>query len=209
MSTSASALSREARKAETRRALLDAAAELFANHGIEATSLDEIAKHVGLTKGAVYAHFDSKAELVEEVLEEASAVVDPDELLDARLSLEERLSLLGTAAAELIPHISKRSIMLHFEYFLYVLRDQSRLRRSVRERRRDRETSGAILEAAERERGATLPLPGHELSALLEAVGNGLVIELARDPEAISAETIRLFLAAFGRGLDTYRESAR
>src|SRR3954465_1469860 len=56
-------LSRDARKAETRDALLRAAARLFARNGIETTSMDRIASEVGLTKGAVYAHFANKKEL--------------------------------------------------------------------------------------------------------------------------------------------------
>jgi TetR/AcrR family acrAB operon transcriptional repressor len=48
---------------QTREALLDAAELLFAQRGVAKTSLQEIAKAAGVTRGAVYWHFTDKAEL--------------------------------------------------------------------------------------------------------------------------------------------------
>ena len=58
-----------ARSARTRGALLDAARRLFAEKGFAATGREEIAGQAGVTRGALYHHFASKAEL-------AAAVVD-------------------------------------------------------------------------------------------------------------------------------------
>jgi AcrR family transcriptional regulator len=52
----------------TRRALLDAAARLFARKGYAGTNLAEIAAEAGIKTGSVYYHFASKDELVSEVL---------------------------------------------------------------------------------------------------------------------------------------------
>jgi AcrR family transcriptional regulator len=51
----------------TTAALVDAARELFARDGYEATSLDAVAARAGMTKGAVYHHFDGKRQLFEAV----------------------------------------------------------------------------------------------------------------------------------------------
>lgn len=51
----------------TTAALVDAARELFARDGYEATSLDAVAARAGVTKGAVYHHFDGKRQLFEAV----------------------------------------------------------------------------------------------------------------------------------------------
>lgn len=48
---------------QTREALLDAAELLFARQGVSRTSLQDIAKAAGVTRGAVYWHFEDKAEL--------------------------------------------------------------------------------------------------------------------------------------------------
>ena len=54
----------EERKAETRARLLTAAAQLFAEQGIDAVSVDAVAESAGRTSGAVYAHFGSKQGLL-------------------------------------------------------------------------------------------------------------------------------------------------
>jgi AcrR family transcriptional regulator len=44
-------------------ALVDAAREMYARDGFEATSLDSVAAQAGVSKGAVYHHFDGKRQL--------------------------------------------------------------------------------------------------------------------------------------------------
>lgn len=65
----------EERRARTRTALLRAASAAFAERGYDGASLDAIAASVGLSKGAVYAHFPSKVDLflgvVESLVEQA------------------------------------------------------------------------------------------------------------------------------------------
>jgi TetR/AcrR family acrAB operon transcriptional repressor len=56
----------------TREALLDAAELLFAQRGVSRTSLQEIAKAAGLTRGAVYWHFKDKAELFNAMMERST-----------------------------------------------------------------------------------------------------------------------------------------
>jgi AcrR family transcriptional regulator len=48
--------------ADTREAILDSCRRLFAKHGFSTTSIDDIARAVGITKGADYWHFTSKKE---------------------------------------------------------------------------------------------------------------------------------------------------
>lgn len=55
---------------ETRRQLMAAGLELFATKGFAETSVEEIARAAGLSKGAVYWHFDSKAALLRGILED-------------------------------------------------------------------------------------------------------------------------------------------
>jgi AcrR family transcriptional regulator len=56
--------------ADTREAILDSCRQLFAKHGFSTTSIDDIARAVGITKGADYWHFASKKELFEAILEQ-------------------------------------------------------------------------------------------------------------------------------------------
>ena len=56
--------------ATNRRQLLAAARDVFGELGYARASLDEIADRAGFTKGAVYSHFHSKADLFLSLLEE-------------------------------------------------------------------------------------------------------------------------------------------
>ncbi|WP_216899246.1 TetR/AcrR family transcriptional regulator [Nocardia alni] len=60
---------RDANAADTRRALIEGAARLFATRGFENTSTDQIAAAARVTKGAVYHHFANKRSLFQAALE--------------------------------------------------------------------------------------------------------------------------------------------
>jgi TetR/AcrR family transcriptional regulator, acrAB operon repressor len=59
-----------AEAAETRRALLRAALGVFSQRGYSATTLEQVARAAGVTRGAVYWHFESKAALYRALLQE-------------------------------------------------------------------------------------------------------------------------------------------
>lgn len=80
---------------ETKASLLEAAAKVFARRGYEGASISEIVSEAGLTSGAVYAHYASKAELFNATLE-AFAERDLDQLLGrAGTDLVDALTALG------------------------------------------------------------------------------------------------------------------
>ncbi|CAM8653637.1 AcrR Transcriptional regulator [Comamonadaceae bacterium] len=53
----------------TRELILDAAERVFHQRGVSRTSLQEIAKEAGLTRGAIYWHFENKGELFHAMME--------------------------------------------------------------------------------------------------------------------------------------------
>ena len=68
----ATSINKPSRSDSRRQHVLDAAAELFADRGYHATSIRDIAKGIGASPGAVYAHFGSKAQLLVAVYEEGA-----------------------------------------------------------------------------------------------------------------------------------------
>ncbi|MDA7088042.1 TetR family transcriptional regulator [Pseudomonas sp. SA3-5] len=81
---------------QTRSAILAAAETLFLEKGVAHTSLEHIARHAGVTRGAVYWHFENKAHLFHELL---SQVRLPPEQMAVRLSAcAERDPLLALRA---------------------------------------------------------------------------------------------------------------
>ncbi len=53
----------------TRELILDAAERVFHQRGVSRTSLQEIAKDAGLTRGAIYWHFENKGDLFQAMME--------------------------------------------------------------------------------------------------------------------------------------------
>lgn len=69
----------------TRGAIRDAALAKFCRHGYSGTTLQQIGDEVGLTRGAVLHHFNSKADLLAAVVNPWLAALD-HALVDARVS---------------------------------------------------------------------------------------------------------------------------
>ncbi|SEP09841.1 transcriptional regulator, TetR family [Aquisalimonas asiatica] len=61
---------------QTRDTVRDAAFRLFGRHGYDGVSIDTIARAVGLSKGALYWHFDGKEALFRECLEGLESLFD-------------------------------------------------------------------------------------------------------------------------------------
>lgn len=65
-------MARQVRSEATRRRILDAAIEVFSEVGYAAASWGTIIERTGMTKGALYHHFDSKESLASAIIEEGS-----------------------------------------------------------------------------------------------------------------------------------------
>lgn len=63
------------RSESTRGALIGAARELFAARGYAAVGTEEIVRRAGVTRGALYHHFDGKQELLAAVYEQMEAEI--------------------------------------------------------------------------------------------------------------------------------------
>lgn len=85
---------------ETRLAILDAAERVFHENGVSRTTLDEVAKAAGVTRGAVYWHFTNKAALFDALMQR---LIDP---------MEARLAELRSSEGN--PIIALRELTLYF-----------------------------------------------------------------------------------------------
>lgn len=62
----------------SRRVILDAAARLATTHGLEGLSIGELARHIGMSKSGLYAHFKSKEELELATIDMATEIFEND-----------------------------------------------------------------------------------------------------------------------------------
>lgn len=74
-------------RTDTRRRILEVAAKLFAAHGFAGTSIRDIAEELCLTKAALYYHFSSKDELLQELV--SAPIVAVAAVMEAERDLSE------------------------------------------------------------------------------------------------------------------------
>lgn len=73
--------------------IIDSAVQLFSERGIEATSVQQITDHCGISKGAFYLSFKSKEELVTSVIEHFmnNIIMKVDQAVNATPNKEDKL----------------------------------------------------------------------------------------------------------------------
>ena len=180
----------EARKAETRARLLAAAADLFAEHGIDAVSVDAVAHSAGRTSGAVYAHFGSKQGLLLALLESWKDSVLTVLLAEVAVSASpsEELSAVWDNVAGRTDHEGARWSLLEHELWLRAARDPE-----VADKLRARDSEMRKFSAHElagwsTRVGATPPAPPDELAVLVKAMLTGLAMQRRLDATSVSDE---------------------
>lgn len=189
-------------RGETRRRVLDAAFTVFGERGIAGSSLTEVARAAGLTKGAVYSSFASKDDLVLALMEEHAA-----QRMSAAIAQFDRTDDVDAAlvrVAGVLVRAMRTDAAWHrllAEYFALTHRAPER-RAALRERRR--EARDAVARALERVVGRTglrLPLPVDDLVVVLFALSNGLAVESAIDPDVPADDLLaRVLVLLAGTG---------
>jgi AcrR family transcriptional regulator len=200
-------LTRKEQQAATRERLLRSAARVFARRGFAAASVEEIATDAGFTKGAVYANFASKEELVLAMLDERFA--------------ERRAAMERTAASGEEPEDQVRAgggdfaayltadpewQRLFFEMAAHAARDE-RFREALVARYRGlREVIADVYARRADELGYETPLPFDQLAWMVFAMGNGFAMEKLLEPDAVPDDLFAQMLTIFLAGLGTMVE---
>lgn len=118
-------LTRAEARAQTRRRLLDAAAETFARKGYDAASVEEIAEAAGYSVGAVYSNFSSKEQLFSELRSERAAL-RLDEVADALRSAQGDPGGPFAKLSRQLVEVADKNIevaALHTEFWLHAIRN--------------------------------------------------------------------------------------
>jgi len=177
-------LTRPEAQAQTRRELLDAAADVFGEKGFRAASLTDVADRAGYTIGAVYSNFASKDELFRALMRErllmferGLAAAFQDDESSARTqprSFEERIEqeLDRMAAGE--DAVPPRWWRLLYEYRAYVATDPVARAELADLERRCREIIAAHIERFAAAIGSVPPIPAIEIAELSMALTDGL-----------------------------------
>ncbi|MGZ8804872.1 MAG: TetR/AcrR family transcriptional regulator [Microbacterium sp.] len=118
------------RREATRQKLLDAAAQVFAEEGLDAASVEAICERAGFTRGAFYSNFDSKDELFLELAGRvARARVESVRERVALLEREGGMHLVATDPLTIVEQVldvsgdDRLAILLMSEIRIHALRD--------------------------------------------------------------------------------------
>jgi AcrR family transcriptional regulator len=187
----------EERKADTRARLLDAAAGLFAERGIDAVSVDTVADAAGRTSGAVYAHFGSKQGLLLALLDEwahslVTVIAAEFELAD---TVEDRLRAVAANVVTNPSDQTRRLLLLERELWLRATRDPE-VAHAMRARARQAHEWLTKGFAAWIEDGLVEPVaPPDVLATVFRALINGFETQHRIDPESLDTAEVASALA--------------
>ncbi len=163
---------RRGRPGHSLESLLDVAVAVFNERGFEATSMDELAVRLGVTKSAIYHHVPSKVELLRLALDRA---------LDALFAVTEEPGATSGRAIDRLEHVVRGSVRvltaeLPFVTLLLRVRGNSPVEQAALQRRRqfDRVVTD-LVRAAEEEGDVRPDVDPALISRLLFGTVNSLV----------------------------------
>jgi len=133
--------------------LLDVAVAVFNERGYEATTMEELALRLGITKSAIYHHVPSKVELLRLALDRA---------LDALFAVTEEAGATTGRAIDRLEHVVRGSVAvlaaeLPFVTLLLRVRGNSDVERAALQRRREFDRFVTDLVRAAEEEGDVRP----------------------------------------------------
>jgi AcrR family transcriptional regulator len=171
-----------------RPAILDAAAQVISERGVQGTRISDVAERAGTSPPGVLYWFTSKDELLAEALTFAD-----DRFYD---ELTAELERLGTATErltrliELWPAEGDAETVLWMELWARALRDPELNATRERLDRRWRDTIADIVRDGQ-ERGEFASVDADDLALLLGALMDGFAIQLALGDSAVTSEVVR------------------
>jgi AcrR family transcriptional regulator len=168
------------RRAETRAALLAAAARVFAKRGFHGASLETIAEEAGFSRGAVYYNFADKDELFLELLDrrcaeraqdlrEVFAATDAD---DVEATSQQAQIAAQQALTAMTGDTEWRA--LYLEFLAHAARDTAFRRAFAKRTDQMRAVLEEIVVERTRPVADALPMPPEQLAAVIDALSVGL-----------------------------------
>ncbi|HEY2833050.1 MAG TPA: TetR/AcrR family transcriptional regulator [Sporichthyaceae bacterium] len=178
------------RRAARREQFVSAAREAAAQRGYRALTVDDVCAAAGLSKGAFYAYFAAKQDLLSAMLEAEIAEVDTvlsalersdTSQLDRVRSYLQSMVVRGQDPAE---------EQLRAEVWSRVAEDPQLAARLAEEVRSRRVRLAAFAEAGARD-GEMVRVPANAFGAILVALVDGLLLHHSVDPAGFRWENVR------------------
>jgi AcrR family transcriptional regulator len=169
----------------TRRRLLDAAADLFARKGFEATSVDDVAEAAGFSKGAFYYNFTSKDDLLDALVTDFIGTLSSD--LEHALAAETTIESKLAAAQRLLTEHEREAhgFELELEVLVQAARDPRVRAKVAAAYAKIRSAIASLISEQFARAGVRPPLDPMALATIILAAGAGQGILQAIDPDSV------------------------
>jgi AcrR family transcriptional regulator len=175
---------------KTRERLFAAAAQVFAERGIGAASIEAIAAAAGFTRGAVYSNFASKDELIIAMLEDhvERSVRHHLDLLARHRDPADFVAALQASDRNRQDPLG-RAPLLHMELILYVARAEKRRPELAKRLRARRALVTEIVTVTSRAAGRAQVVDPAWTGAMLLALEDGFRLHRLIDPDTTPADS--------------------
>jgi AcrR family transcriptional regulator len=198
--------SRAEKQQETRRRLLDAAAEVFIRRGFQGASIEEITAEAGFTRGAFYSNFESKEEMFVELLQDRVYRRYGDIITKQPPGLSPR-EAVRWVANELVKIYGEEGetwlFALWFEFLAHAARHPEFRSLAATFWSGSRSVGAAQIEAGYAARGAKPPLDPKDLATASIALDIGLAVQNMVDPDDVPLDAYPpIYDLLFGRLFD-------
>ena len=181
----------------TRHALLDAAEQLFQANGVSRTSLNDIATAAGTTRGAIYWHFQDKADLFNAMMERVTLPLEESmagAACQARRQDNPLASLRASVADAMQKTAHDEQTRRVFEVATHKVEYVDEMRavrdRHLRVRNAHMAFAAQVLQEAATRQSLTLAVPVAHAAMGLHVMLDGLIQNWLLDTAAFDLETV-------------------
>ena len=168
------------RREATRQKLLDAAAQVFAEVGLDAASVEAICERAGFTRGAFYSNFETKDELFLELVGNvARERVDAVRSRVHQLESEGALGEVPSLALDIVQRVldisadDRLGVLLMNEIRIHALRDPQLAAAYLSQEDEMRRSVAQIIEDIARAKQLRFRIPADEAARLMLTVWEG------------------------------------
>ncbi len=176
-----------------RQQLLASAHRLFREHGYLGTSTEEIARHAGLTKGALYFHFKSKEDILFALVK---AMVEDHKKVLASLPTP----FTPSKFVELHTSLRSHSRFMEFRSLLDIMGQALRIPRIRKYMNAEYRRTVKLLARQFQPAYGLTPKESEQLAVMLMAMSDGLSVRCCLDERLVDMKTqLRLLRSLFDR----------
>lgn len=187
------------KRERTQAALIAATWAIIEEHGVAGASLDRIARRAGMTRGAIYSNFATRADLLLTAAGVRGLKIDRD--FSGPATVREKLRRFAEGLIETLPN-APGTQQWHAEFMLHIATDAEMKARVATGYAEGFQHMAAGLATGA---GDTLAIAPHSLALAVQAMAMGFVYQAILSPEVVQPQTVLEAFDALALGASGHR----